>query len=193
MTGDGQVRLLGNSSVNGGGSIRTSGYVYGNFRLETEIEFTVVDWISSDELKDTRTTVDSEIYFDLRLREGSKGYSISFFPASANPDANHIILRRTNDWTQIGTANVLVPDGILSGDVFHVSVIADGSDLDITITKNDDMNPLVNWSVVDDEQNVGWIRLMTYNMNEARVNYVRLGGPQWDGESGTILSRWTIY
>jgi len=167
MSGTGSVRLLGNGSLNGGGGIRTAGYVYGDFNLETNITITNAARAS---------TGNTEANFDLRFREGSKGYSVTFF-TSESTNANRIILRRTNDWTQIGGYNVLVPGGINSGDSFKIDVNASGTDIGLKVYKNSGVTPVVNWSLMDYGQKVGWIRLMTYNLNEARIDDFTLGGP----------------
>lgn len=184
MSGDGAVRFLGNSSNNGGGGLRTAGYVYGNFRLETEIVFTNVARAG---------TATPEANFDLRVREGSKGYSLTFFTSASPNNTNRIILRRTNEWTQIGSHNVLVPGGINSGDTFRVSIVADGSTLVYQVYKNAEATPVVNWSASDSGQKVGWIRLMTYNMQEARLTDFRLGGPQWVGGAPTGVEGWQFF
>ncbi|GAB4312049.1 MAG: hypothetical protein Kow0059_02340 [Candidatus Sumerlaeia bacterium] len=183
MSGGGQVRLLGNGSVNGGGGIRTRGYVYRNFRLSAEVVITNAARSS--------TTV-PEANFDLRLREGSRGYSITFFTSASPTNTNRIVLRRTNEWTQIGSFNELISGGINSGDVFRIEVLANGSSIDIEIFKNNGPAPVVNWAVNDGGQNIGWIRLMTWNLNEARINYVRLGGPQWSGAPAGV-ENWMVY
>lgn len=172
MSGDGSVRLLGNNTANGGGGIRTAGYVYGNFHLEAHITIT--------NAARAHTSV-GEANFDLRFREGSKGYSLTFFTSSSTVNTNRIILRRTNEWTQIGSYNVLVPNGINSGDSFQIAVKANGSNIGIRVYKNNSRTPVVNWTVTDSGQKVGWIRLMTYNLNEARVNDFKLGGVNWNG------------
>lgn len=182
LSGDGALRLRGNSAW-GIGSIRTSGYAYGNVRLETDVRFVNVANVSGG--------AGDEANFDLRLREGSKGYSLTIYPSGSGVNANRILLRRTNDWTQIGSYNQLVSGGINNGDVFHVSVIADGSSLTYTVAKNGSPTPVVSWSVSDSGQVAGSIRLMTYNLQEARVENVRLGGPQWNPWMG--VGDWPMY
>ena len=170
MSGTGQVRLLGNSSLDGGGGIRTAGYVYGNFHLEMDMTFTNAN---------RSNTGDSECNFDVRIREGSKGYSLTLFPSNSLVNTNNIILRRTNDWTQIGSFNQNISGGINTGDTFHITIIANDSNLTYQVFKNGSSTPVVNWNVTDSGQKVGWIRLMTWNLNEARIDKVQLGGPDW--------------
>lgn len=179
MSGTGSVRFLGNSSPNGGGGIRTAGYVYGNFHLETE--FTITNAARS------HTSV-PEANFDIRIREGSKGYSLTFFTSDSPSNTNRIVLRRTNEWVQIGSYNTLVPGGINSGDTFKVQITADGSNIHYVVYKSGNPSPVVDWNVNDDGQKVGWIRLMSYNLNEARVNDFKLGGPGW-----ASVSDWRQY
>jgi len=176
MSGDGSVRLLGNSSLDGGGGIRTAGYVYGNFRLETNITFTNAD---------RSHTGDTQANLDIRIREGSKGYSFTFFTSQSQVNAGRVILRRTSDWTQIGSYNTQVSGGINSGDTFNIQITANGSSINFTAYKNGSASPAVEWSITDDGQKVGWIRIMTWNLNEARVNDFKLGGAQWGGSKVT--------
>ncbi len=179
MSGTGAVRFLGNSSATGGGGIRTAGYVYSDFHMEAEITIT--------NAARAGTTI-PEANFDVRLREEDKGYSITFFTSLSPNNPGRIILRRTNDWAQIGSYNVAVPGGINSGDTFHVKATASGSNIRILIYKNGGITPVVDWDVNDSEQKIGWIRLMTWNMNEARVNDFKLGGVSWSG-----LEDWYLY
>lgn len=174
LSGSGSVRLLGNSSLNGGGSIRTAGYVYDDFRFETNFTFTDASRASAS---------GNEANADIRFREGAFGYSLTFFPSTSLVNPGRIILRRTNEWVQIGSYNALVSGGINSGDSFRVVAILQGSDIQIEVYKNGGATPVVDWSITDSEQVAGWIRLMTWNMQELQVNNVKLGGPLWGGAS----------
>jgi len=182
MSGSGSLRFLGNGSVNGGGGIRTAGYVYGNFHMEANLTLT--------NGAQSHTSV-PEANFDIRLREGSKGYSITFFTQGSPTNPGRVILRRTNEWTQIGSYNTAVTGGINSGDNFHVAATADGSNIGIRVYKNHSATPVVDWSVTDTGQKVGWIRIMSYNLNEVSLNYFGLGGSQWAPASG--LENWNLY
>ena len=182
MSGSGSVRFLGNSSPNGGGGIRTAGYAYGNFHMEANI--TITDAARS------HTSV-SEANFDIRLREGSKGYSITFFTSQSPANPGRVVLRRTSEWSQIGSYNTAVSGGINSGDTFHIAATANGSSIVIKIYKNGGAAPVVDWNVTDDGQKVGWVRLMTWNLNEARVNHFMIGGPSWAPASA--VENWELY
>ncbi len=165
---NGNLRLLGYNQVNNTAGIRTAGYVYSNFNLETEVVFVNPNRAS---------TSISEANLDLRIREGSKGYSLTFFTNYSLANANKIILRRTNDWTTIGSNEASVI--INTNDKFRISIVADGGVIKIKVYKNNSVTPSVDWTVSDTGQNVGWIRIMTWNLNEADINYVRLGGVNW--------------
>lgn len=165
---NGQLRLIGANQVNSSASVKSAGYVYGNFNFDTEIVFTNANRASSSI---------GEANFDIRLREGSKGYSITFFTNYSGTNTNKIVLRRTNDWTQIGSYQSSVD--INTGDKFRVSAVLDSNILKIKIYKNDAATSVVNWNVTDSGQNVGWVRLITWNLNEARVNYAKMGGTGW--------------
>ena len=181
MSGSGSVRFLGNGSVNGGGGIRSAGYVYGNLYLETEIVITNATRSS---------TAVPEANVDIRIREGSQGYSLTFFTSQSPNNTGQIVLRRSSVWTPIGSFNVAVPGGINSGDIFKIMITADGSNIDYLVYKNSGTTPVVDWNVIDSGQKVGWIRLMSYNLNEARVNYVKVGGTQ---SQTTGLNGWMMY
>lgn len=188
MSGDGAVRLLGNSSPFGQGSIQTAGYVYGNFRLESDIEVTDASRSSA--------SATPEANIDIRVREGSQGYSLTFFTSgcdSTYANRNHIVLRRTSEWSQIGSFNALVSDGINTGDKFHLSIVANGSTLTYKITKNGNPTPVVDWTVNDSAQKVGWIRFMTYNLQEARVADMAVGGPAWVGGTSADAKDWALF
>ncbi len=183
LSGDGALRLRGNSSAFGLASIRTAGYAYGDFHLEAEIQ--IVNGAPAS------GNASHEANFDLRAREGSKGYSLTFYPGGSGVNPNRIILRRTNEWTQIGSYDQLVSGGINNGDRFLVRITADGSSLVYRAYKNGGATPVVDWTVSDSGQVVGNLRLMTYNLQEARVEYVRLGGPSWNPAAG--VEDWAFY
>jgi len=181
LSGAGACRLIGNSlTTTGNIGLRTSGYAYGNFRLEADIRFVNVA---------RANTGNSEANFDLRIREGSKGYSLTFFTSGSAANTNRIMLRRTNDWTQIGTFNQSVT--INNTDTYHVSIVAVGSTLKYTVTRNGAATPVVDWTVNDSGQAVGNIRLMTWNLQEAEVDNVSLGGPQWIPNAA--VAGWQLY
>ncbi|HPB32861.1 MAG TPA: hypothetical protein PLB62_15540, partial [Candidatus Sumerlaeota bacterium] len=58
----------------------------------------------------------------------------------------------------------------------------------ILIYKNGGTTSVVDWDVSVSGQKIGWIRLMTWNMNEAHVNDFKLGGVSWSG-----LEDWYLY
>jgi hypothetical protein len=182
MSGTGSVRFLGNDTPNGGGGIRTAGYVYGNFHLEANITIT--------NAARSHSSV-PEANFDVRLREGSKGYSITFFTSQSPTNPGRVVLRRTSDWVQIGSYNTAVSGGINSGDTFRIAATANGASIVIKIYKNGGATPVVDWNVTDDGQKVGWIRFMSWNLNEARVNEFQLGGPGWS--PALSVQTWEIY
>jgi predicted outer membrane repeat protein len=182
MSGTGSVRFLGNGAPEGGGGIQTAGYVYGNFHMEANITFTNAAPSNASP---------GEANFDIRLREGSKGYSVTFYTSQSPSNPGRIILRRANDWTQIGSYNVAVTGGINSGDNFDIKATANGSNIQIKIYKNSGTTPVVDWNITDSGQKVGWIRLMSYNLNEARVNDFRIGGHSWSPPSE--VETWELY
>lgn len=178
LTSTGETRLLGNSTSFAQASLRTAGYVFDNFRLETAVTFT----------NGARSgTGAPEANFDLRVREGSKGYSLTFFSSLSPNNPSRIILRRTSDWTQIGSFNQLVGGtGISNGSKFLVSVIADGPTLRYIVRRSTDPTPVLDWTVNDTQHVTGYIRAMTYNMSEARLDYLAIGGPDWQPASNSM-------
>ncbi len=184
--GSGGVRLLGNNSSFGGASLQTRGYVYSDFRAEAE--FTVVN-------SETANGSPGEANFDIRIREGSSGYSLSFYTDGSNTRAGEVWLRRTNNWSEnIDGLNASIPGGISDGDQFHVVIVADGSAIDYEIYKNGGETPSVNWSVTDSGQAVGRIRLGSYNVNEVVLDHFWLGGVDWAGTNVTLNAEsWKLY
>lgn len=174
MSGDGAVRLLGNDTNFGAAAIRTAGYVYGNLRLEADIT-----------LVDTQPIAKAECNAEVRVREGSRGYSLTLFPDKSNDRPNKICLRRVNEWSVLKSIDV--PDGIKAGDSFHITAIADGPKLGFKVTRTTG-SVVLDWtganSVTDEGQKVGWVRLSSYNLKEARVSDFQIGGPDWKGSSG---------
>jgi hypothetical protein len=75
-------------------------------------------------------------------------------------------------------------------DSFNINITANGSNITFTAYKNGGTSPAVEWSITDDGQKVGWIRIMTWNLNEARVNDFKLGGAQW---GGSIVTDWEAF
>jgi len=166
----GSVRLLG-SGTDGGATLRTAGYVYGDFRAE--LDFTVTN---ANRATGSANTAESN--FDFRIREGSLGYSLTFFTSVSDAARqNRVVLRRTNQWGQINTFNQVI--GIATGDTFRVSVIARPAQLEYRIYKNGSGTPVVNWMVPDNAQRVGWVRMGTFNLAEARVDNFAIGGVDW--------------
>lgn len=190
MTGAGQARLRGSGNFDQA-RIRTTGYVFGNFRAEANL--VVTDAARSG-------TATTEANFDLRIREGSQGYTLSFFTTGTDPSdprRNKVVLRRKAVWTGIGDFEATIPGGINSGDAFQVVVVADGPALRYRIHKTAGVganrtDPVVDWVVGNAEYNVGWISVGTYNLRELQVDRVAVGGPDWQG--GTVApGDWMIF
>jgi len=176
-SGTGSVRLVG-TGTDGGATLRSAGYVYGDFRMELDFEIT-------NSLIPSGSANSAEANFDIRVREGSQGYSLTFFTdASDVSRRNRVILRRSNVWTQIGSFNQSI--GIATGDKFRVVVVATPAGLQYDIWKNGGASPVVTWTVNDTAQRVGWVRMGTYNMREARVDNIVLGGPDWTGTPSSV-------
>lgn len=185
--GLGQVRFLGSTGTPSL-TLRSAGYVFGNFRAE--LEFSIVN---ANQINGAA----GEANFDLRIREGSEGYSLTFFTnASDVARRNRVILRRTNVWSQIGSFNALIPGNIANGDAFRVVVVTNGSSINYEIYKTAgtgaSVSPVVTWNVSDSGQNTGWVRMGTYNMGEALVNNFAIGGPAWAG-LGSEVGDWVVY
>lgn len=177
----GAVSFRGNGNQFGNADVKTRGYAFGDFALETEFTFTNAA---------KAATNSPEANFDIRLREGSTGYSITFFstPSPANP--GRIILRRTGLWSQVGSFNVAVPGGINTGDTFKVRAVADGNSLGIRAYKNGAITPVMDWNVSDPSRpNVGWVRVGSYAIAQVDVNYLAMGGPAWDFDASAGIGR----
>jgi hypothetical protein len=170
-------------------SLRTAGYVYANFRAEFNVA--VID-------NSQVNAAAGEANFDIRVREGSLGYSLTVFTnASDAARRNRVRLRRVNDWSTVGGLDVLAANPIVSSDAFKVIVIADGSNLTFTVYKTAGtgaslVTPIVNQTVVDSGQNVGWIRLGTYNLASAQFDNFAIGGKNWTGLASEVAD-WKKY
>ena len=70
------------------------------------------------------------------------------------------------------------------------AAIANGSNIQVRIYKNSGALPVVDWDITDSGQHTGYIRIMSYNLNEARVNNVKLGGSSW---AGSGISNWNEF
>ncbi|PKO15608.1 hypothetical protein CVU37_12325 [candidate division BRC1 bacterium HGW-BRC1-1] len=168
----GKIAFKGNGNQYGSSDIKTRGAVFGDFTLETEFVFT-------DASKAAASS--PEANFDLRLREGSAGYSLTFFtsPSPANP--GHIILRRTGVWSTVGSFDVAVPGGINTTDTFRVRVVAVGDNLSIQAYKNGAVTSVMDWNVNDPTgPKVGSIRVGSYALAQVDVDHIVVGGPSWD-------------
>ncbi|CAN5333249.1 hypothetical protein BH09SUM1_BH09SUM1_27420 [soil metagenome] len=187
---DGRLRLIGGSSSYGEARIRTNGYVYGDFRAE--MNFTLTDAARSG-------PASNEANFDIEFREGSQGYSLTFFTsATIDSRASHVVLRRRGLWTTVDSFDQAIPGGINSGNSFKTVVVADGPNLKIEIYKTfggsaNTTSPMVSWNVTNSEFNVGWISMGVYNMQEAQVSDFALGGKSAPVLIPSDPGLWEIY
>jgi hypothetical protein len=183
LSGTGEVRLVAAGNYQGG-SIRTAGYAYDNFRLETDIVFTDAGRRASDEAN-----------FDLRIREGSLGYSLTFYSSGSTVRTNQVYLRRTNNWGETLKSQA-ISGGINSGDSFRVSVVASGATITYRVTRNPSGPVVLDWTganmVTDAGQKTGTIRMASYNLREACIADFKLGGPLWNGAAAQVAD-WSIY
>ncbi|MDK2970718.1 MAG: hypothetical protein PWP23_473 [Candidatus Sumerlaeota bacterium] len=181
----GHVLLRGNNSNFGGCSIRTAGYAFSDFALETNVTLNNAARAS---------TATGEANFEVRIREGSSGYSLTFFTADSQTNANTIILRRVNNWGEnIGGFQTTVGgNGIATGDSFRILITAMGTELKYEVYENDAAAPIVNWTVTDGGQRTGLVRIGTYNLNELAVDNVVIGGPYMNS-TASVKGGWTRY
>ncbi len=183
LTGSGQLRLYGNTAY-AGGSISTKGYAYLDFALETDLQFVNATRIANDEAN-----------FDLRWREGSRGYSLTFYSSHSTVRPGSVYLRRTNNWGET-IASAAIPGGISSGDIFRIFVRSSGSTHEVKVWRLPSQTLVLDWSgpnaIADSGQKVGWLRLMTYNLREVQVDRFAIGGPNWTGSSAAV-SEWRSF
>ncbi|MCC6547761.1 hypothetical protein IT570_11395 [Candidatus Sumerlaeota bacterium] len=185
----GKARFVGSSGTPSA-TLRTAGYVYGNFRAEFTVTIVNNAQVNSGA---------GEANFDVRFREGSMGYSLTVFTdASDASRKNRIQLRRVNNWGEnIGGVNTLLPNPIVNGDTFRTIIVANGTNLTMTVYKTSGLGasnstPVLNQSVVDGGQNVGWLRLGTYNLAEAQFDQFALGGKDWTGLPANV-NDWSLF
>jgi hypothetical protein len=179
----GRALLRGNNSSFGGASLRTAGYAFSDFTLEAEL---VVNNAAR------ASTASNEANFEVRVREGSRGYSLTFFTSASQQTPNTIVLRRVNNWGENigGFQQVVGGNGITTGDAFRVVVTAQGPQLQYEVYENGATTPLVNWTVNDGGQRTGNIRVGTYNLNELAVERIAVGGPQMNNTSSANAAWW---
>ena len=166
----------------GSATVYSEGLVYGNFRLEADFTF--------DDGRMVNTGV-GESNFEIRFREGSNGYAVTFYPEQSGQHPGQVRLRRVNNWSESidGLAENI---GIADGDSFHVAVVATSDEIDIKVYKNGSATPAVDWTTTDGEQNVGWVRAGTYNMRGATLHRMAIGGPEWGGTLASV-DNWMIH
>ncbi|MCC7393159.1 hypothetical protein IT571_12465 [Candidatus Sumerlaeota bacterium] len=174
----GKARFVGSSGTPSA-TLRTAGYVYGNFRCEFTVGVVNNAQVNAGA---------GEANFDVRFREGSRGYSLTVFTnASDVARRNRIQLRRVNNWGEnIGGVNTLLANPIVNGDAFRVIIIANGTNITTTVYKiagvgASTVTPVLNQTVSDSGQNVGWLRIGTYNLAEAQFDQFAVGGRNWIG------------
>ncbi|MEO8377113.1 MAG: hypothetical protein ABI579_05520, partial [Candidatus Sumerlaeota bacterium] len=117
----GKARFVGSSGTPSA-TLRTAGYVYGNFRAE----FTVTV-VNNAQVNGAA----GEANFDVRFREGSLGYSLTVYTNTSDAARkNRIQLRRVNNWGEnIGGVDTLLANPIINGDAFRVVIITNGSNI----------------------------------------------------------------
>ncbi len=168
----GVASFRGNGNTFGNADIRTRGYVFGDFTFASRFTFVNASKAGASS---------PEANFDIRLREGSSGYSLTFFSTPSPANSGRVVLRRTGLWTQVGSFNAAVAGGINSGDTFEARVTATGDTLAIRVYKNGSPTPAVSWDVTDAAgPKVGWVRLGSYAIAQVDVDYATVGGPLWD-------------
>jgi hypothetical protein len=181
----GKVNFFGNGNQFGNADVRTGGYAFGDFAMD--IKFTFANAAKA-------ATNSPEANFDIRLRENSSGYSLTFFSTPSPTNSGHIVLRRTGLWTTIGAFDVAVPGGINTGDTFEVQAVADGDNLNIKAYKNGSASPVMNWNVNDPTgQKAGGVRFGTYAINQVDVDYFAMGGKNWTPIGPTAARDWTQF
>ena len=175
----GNAVFQGNGAAFGGAFIHTRGYAFTDFALRAVFTFT-------NAARSNPTGGNPEANFDIRLREGSSGYALTFFSSSGTDSrAGRIILRQKGPWSQVGSFSVAVPGGINSGDRFEVHAVASGDLLLIKAFKNGSVTPVMNWTVSGNPLNLhaGWIRFGSYGVNRVDLDEVAMGGPAMDPAS----------
>lgn len=175
----GRAVFRGNGNTFGNAYLYTKGYAFTNFAMRAIFTMT-------NAARANPGGGSPEANFDIRIREGSSGYALTFF-SSAGTDARagRIILRQKGPWSQVGSFNVAVPGGINTGDSFDVRIKADGQDLTIRAFKNGSAAPVMTWTVAGNplDLHAGWVRFGSYGLAEAQLEDVSMGGVLYDLDS----------
>lgn len=179
MSGSGSVRLVGGTTPYGSAGIRTPlQYAFTNYKAVAEVTFT-----------DAGRIADDEANLDFRVREqrgdGSTdlGYSFTFYSSSsgggAAARAGHLYLRRTSDWGTV-YRSAAIAGGVNTGDRFRMELAASGGRIDFKVARLATNTVVVDWSgsnaLINRDFHFGGIRMMVYNMREARVDSFAMGG-----------------
>ncbi|MGI8906753.1 MAG: hypothetical protein ACR2IE_09720 [Candidatus Sumerlaeaceae bacterium] len=178
LSGAGNLRLIGGPNGNGIAGIRTADtYKFADFKLQMDFTFTNASPIA--------TGANVEANLDLRIRERTdtdgRGYSLTFYSsAGTNVNASKVVLRRTVDWDTVYKSQT-VGGGINSAYRFRVVAAANGTTLQYTVLRLPDLSVVLDWTganqVVNSDQRFGAIRVMTYNLQEAQIENIQMGGP----------------
>lgn len=182
----GQLRLLGNNSTAGGASVYSSGYMFGDFSAEINLVLTNANRASTNV---------NEANFEVRLRENTQGYSLAFFTDQSPANAGRVVLRRVNNWGEtIGGFNRQMPGGIASNDEFTIRIQAQGERLRFEVQRTGESLPSIYEIVDDGGQRTGQLRIGTYNLNELRINDIKIGGPAYvPFSTPTPAANWKLY
>lgn len=167
------------------GGIYNSQIPFVDFAMETDLH-----------IANNAPVAAGEANAEVRFRQsasGGPGYSLTFFSSAGAASAGQIALRRTSTWQTYKSA--VVAGGINSGDSFRVQVVANGSNLGIKVLRLPGENVVIDWTaanaVTDGEFRTGGIGFYTYNLTEARLEHVSMGGT--DSLDSSKIDDWNLY
>lgn len=182
----GEARIAPDSSFQLAG-LGISQVPFGNFALEANLAF-----------PDPEPIATGEANFDIRIRQagsGGPGYSFSLYSTPSAVRPGQAWLRKTAFW-DTHYKNGSISGGLSAGDEFLVQLISRNDTLQVRLLRLPALTPVLDWtgpSAVESIEFVtGGIGFYTYNMKDARLRSVRMGGEDMPLTPSKI-GEWALY
>ncbi len=182
----GEARIAATSAFQVAG-IRHSQIPFVDFSMEVEVSFTDVAAVAAGEAN-----------VDLRFRQAGAdgpGFSLTFYSSQSAVRPGEVWLRKTAFWDTTYKSGV-VAGGISTGDAFNVQIIAEGPRISVRVLRQPDDAMVLDWTGANAVQiadhHVGGMGIYTYNLREARVQDVRMGGVGMITVSSDV-GEWQLY
>lgn len=182
----GEARIAATGSFQLGG-LRHMKTPFADFAMELEITMT-----------DAAPVAAGEANVDLRFRQigpDGPGFSLTFYSSQSTVRPGEVWLRKTAFWDTVYKSGTLA-GGISTGDQFTVQLLMRENDMAVRVLRQPDSAGVLDWTGPNATSaadfRVGGIGIATYNLKEARVQEVRLGGPDMLDFPSSV-NEWAIY